>query len=148
MGRFLPTMGRWKEMATPVSTGKDTVRRAEMGRATPRLTCTATPLALVQEDPKEEVRVDAREFTFSPTTVRMSAGVPTRIALVNRGAVDHALVLRSAGDDRDLVHLHARAGATDSGTFRLDRPGRYAIACTIPGHQEAGMEGVIVVEAR
>ena len=30
--------------------------------------------------------------------------------------------------------------------FKAEKPGRYSYYCTVPGHREAGMEGLIIVE--
>ncbi len=43
------------------------------------------------------------------------------------------------------VRLHAQAGGIDAAVVRIDRRGRYAALCTIPGHREVGMVGELVV---
>ena len=38
------------------------------------------------------------------------------------------------------------ANATDAATFRVDKPGKYRVLCTVAGHTEAGMVGELVVQ--
>lgn len=104
-----------------------------------------TPSGLVHEPPRATISLRALDMKFEPRTVEIEAGVPTRIDLENVGAMEHSLVVKAPDGENDWIHLHAKAGASDAGTYRLDRPGRYPIACTIPGHTEAGMVGELVV---
>jgi plastocyanin len=86
------------------------------------------------------VEVEATEFAFEPNRVVTGAG-EVNIALVNRGTVLHDLTIPALG-----VHLAAGRGETTTiGLSGLIR-GEYPILCTVPGHAEAGMIGVLVVE--
>lgn len=102
-------------------------------------------------------RVEMREFAFAPGIVRLRRGVVT-LHVVNRGRIAHqfdAAVLRTSpvavrsgpayveAPGLDLLRLEARAEARL--TVHLPRPGRYPFACTIEGHREAGMTGVLEV---
>jgi len=44
------------------------------------------------------------------------------------------------------VDAAARPGQTQQVRFRIDTPGRYAFVCMEPGHAEAGMTGVLIVD--
>ena len=105
----------------------------------------ARPLAAVDDAPKATIRVKASEFKFAPTALAMRAGEPTRIALENDGAVEHTLIVAAPDGKGDWIHLHAMANSTDAGTFRIDKPGKYRVLCTVQGHTEAGMVGELVV---
>ncbi len=86
------------------------------------------------------VGVEATEFAFEPNRVVTDAG-EVNIALVNRGTMLHDLTIPALG-----VHLAAGRGETTTvGLSGLNR-GEYPILCTVPGHAEAGMVGVLVVE--
>ncbi len=104
------------------------------------------PLAAVDEAPKATILVKASDFKFAPTALAMRAGVPTRIELENDGAVEHALIVAAPDGKGDWIHLHAMVNSTDAGTFRIDKPGRYPVLCTVQGHTEAGMTGELVVQ--
>ncbi len=102
-------------------------------------------LAAVDDAPKATLRVKSSEFEFEPMSLSMKAGEATRIELENDGAIEHALIVAAPDGKGDWIHLHAMANATDSGTFRIDQPGKYRMLCTVPGHTEAGMVGELVV---
>ena len=104
------------------------------------------PLAAVDDAPKATLHVIAGEFKFEPKTLAMRAGEPTRIELENEGAIEHALIVAAPDGKGDWIHLHAMVNATDAATFRIDKPGRYRVLCTVPGHTEAGMVGELVVQ--
>lgn len=103
------------------------------------------PVGAVDTPAQTVLRVKALDMKFDPAVLEVQAGVPTRIELDNIGATAHSLIIRTPDDQHDWVHLHAGIGSSDSGTYRLDTPGRYPILCTIPGHIEAGMLGELVV---
>jgi plastocyanin len=95
-------------------------------------TTTAAPVASM------EVTVSATEFSFDPDTIEVTAGEPVTITLINRGVVEHDITI----DDLGIV-IHANAGETVSETFTVPA-GEYHIHCSIPGHHEAGMMGMLV----
>jgi len=106
------------------------------------------PAGVVDAPPVETVRIEAVDpFRFAPTKLEVRAGVPTRIELVNKGAAEHSLVVKTPDGTRDWVHLHVAPGATDGSTYRLDQAGTYRVLCTIPGHTEGGMVGQLIVLA-
>jgi uncharacterized cupredoxin-like copper-binding protein len=104
------------------------------------------PVGLVDASPETTVRIRASGVRFDPTTLELRAGVPTRIELQNDGVLEHALVVKAPNSTDDWIHLHAKAGDSDTGVYRLTEPGRYPFSCTIPGHTEAGMVGELVVK--
>ncbi len=61
--------------------------------------------------------------------------------VVNRDGYAHAF-------DMDEFDTHAPlpAGTTFDAAFTPGEPGRYRFYCGSPGHEAAGMEGVLVVE--
>jgi uncharacterized cupredoxin-like copper-binding protein len=104
------------------------------------------------------VRVQMQEFTFQPATIRLTAGRPVRLVLMNQGQIAHqfettylhALPVRVVGDalsadapGLDVVRLNP--GGTGRVEFLPRRRGRFVFACTIEGHKEAGMLGSLEV---
>lgn len=89
----------------------------------------------------EEVRVTGAEFLFEPEEVRVRTGEPVNLAFRNRGMMFHTLTIGELD-----VDLHAAPGEGVSGSLGEVEPGRYRFVCTVPGHAEAGMRGVLVVE--
>jgi uncharacterized cupredoxin-like copper-binding protein len=102
--------------------------------------------------------VEMVEFAFRPRTIVLRAGVPVRIVLRNRGQIAHQLeadYLRGVGVEIAGEGLYVDAPGlgvvrlNPGGAARLDflprRRGRFSFACTIEGHREAGMTGVLEV---
>ena len=104
------------------------------------------------------IRVDMNEFAFRPSVIRLTAGVPTAIEFTNRGQIAHqfdAPILRRAFvtviDDSmqveatglEFVRVQPRGRARLR--FLIRTRGRFPFACTIEGHAEAGMVGVLDV---
>ncbi|MGH2453675.1 MAG: cupredoxin domain-containing protein [bacterium] len=104
------------------------------------------------------VRVEMTEFAFRPATLRLPRAWPVKVVLVNRGQLAHqfetaalralavtvwneTLHVESAG----VHHVRLQPGATATLQFHPLTAGRFALACTIEGHREAGMKGVVEV---
>jgi len=118
-----------------------------------------TPQAQVVVPSMKEVRIEVDDtMRFSPATWEARAGEPIRIILVNKGKVDHELVI---GSEKEIMahakemanpntkgHHHtnevsAKLGQQTELVWTFKDPGKYAMACFEPGHYEAGMKGVI-----
>jgi uncharacterized cupredoxin-like copper-binding protein len=112
----------------------------------------------------KEFRIEVDDMMrFSPAIWEAQAGEPIRIILVNKGKVDHELVI---GTEKEIVahakemaspgakgHHHtneisAKPGQQVELVWTFKKPGQYAMACFEPGHYEAGMKGVINVVAK
>jgi plastocyanin len=88
-----------------------------------------------------EVRVVSTEFRFVPPTVRVITGRSVTLVLDNSQAeTEHGIDLPAFG-----FHLMAREGQVTRKTFIFDEPGEYEFMCDLPGHQEAGMKGKLIV---
>ena len=84
------------------------------------------------------IDVVATEMSYDPSSIVVDAGeVPVRI--VNEGTVVHDLRIEGLP-----FLLEAQPGATETSVVDLE-PGTYEFYCSIPGHREAGMEGVLEV---
>ena len=109
----------------------------------------------------KEVRIEVDDtMRFSPATWEAQADETIRIILVNKGKVDHELVI---GSEKEIIahakemaspgakgHHHtnevsAKPGQQAELVWTFKKPGQYAMACFEPGHYEAGMKGVINV---
>jgi uncharacterized cupredoxin-like copper-binding protein len=101
-------------------------------------------------------------LAFEPTEFAVPAGEEVTLRLTAGEAVGHDFVVEgaeaqgAAGDQSDeggavaagdLAVAHADPGQTVTGTFTIDRPGTYEVYCSIPGHREAGMAGILTVAA-
>jgi Cu+-exporting ATPase len=95
------------------------------------------------EATSQNVDVVARDLSFSPAAVRITAGRTTVVSFRNDGSMFHDWEVEGVAN----VDAGARPGQTQRIRFTIDAPGSYPIRCTVPGHAEAGMVGTLVVEA-
>jgi len=86
-----------------------------------------------------ELQVTATEWGFTPNRLEVAAGSPFTLTFTNKGSIQHDLAVTGTS-----VKLVADPGKTAEGTFTIDKPGEYAVICSIPGHAEAGMKGILV----
>lgn len=104
--------------------------------------------------------VQADEYSFSPSHTEIIAGEKITITLDNIGEVEHDLEIKELKADmmeQDSshnhqknsggIHVHSMAGEKQEISFIPVTPGKYSYICTIPGHAEAGMTGIIEVSS-
>jgi len=84
------------------------------------------------------LELTATEFHFDPADLAVPADTAVTIVLANEGAVEHDLVIEETGE----MVVHVGPGETGEGQVTLPT-GTYTFYCSIPGHREAGMEGVL-----
>ena len=89
-----------------------------------------------------EIELEASEFTYDSTSIEIEAGQPVTIVLHNEGFLEHDITIEGF---EDLGGAHAQPGEEAAFTLAIDQPGEYRYYCTIPGHLEAGMEGLLTV---
>lgn len=99
-----------------------------------------TAAGAVQKPGPPDVVIHAIDIGFTEKRVTTPAGL-IKIAEVNDGRIPHTLVLEGVPDLKLAVASH---GQRDDATVGL-KPGTYTYYCDVPGHRQAGMEGVLVV---
>ncbi len=87
------------------------------------------------------IRIDAIDLRFEPAKITIPAYTPVMIEVTNRGNVYHGLVIPGPGPRT----ANAGPGEIVALTFEA-APGSYPFFCTIQSHNQAGMEGMLVVE--
>ena len=102
----------------------------------------ATPAAgdAVEGEGEETVVIEAVDIDWNPNEVTIPANTNVTIEVPNNGFAYHTFVL----PDYD-IKLEMNGGETQSVTVNLP-PGEYTFICDVPGHEEAGMVGVLIVE--
>ena len=111
--------------------------------------------------------VVAREMAYVPIEVKGVVGRPVTIQLKNEGLLEHdfnVLGIRASGvkavdagvssahgsahgSAPEAVHVAAGPGKTSTLTFTPLVAGEFPVACSVPGHREAGMVGTLTVTA-
>ena len=92
--------------------------------------------------------VSMDEFSFDPKDLSVSSG--DTLEVKNDGAVAHNLTIEQGSDPNEKSGKLAgtstfQGGESEDLTVDLD-PGKYAMACTVSGHRDAGMVGTITVK--
>lgn len=95
-----------------------------------------------QAEETETVKVVAKEFEFQPATIEMEKGETVRLKLVNQGQLSHNLHMRGIETNTGTI----QAGNTDTIRVTASENGTLEFYCDVPGHEQAGMTGKILVE--
>lgn len=90
--------------------------------------------------PTLKVNLVANDIEWNITTINAKVNQPIEITVTNAGALDHDLVIEELG-----VDILLSPGDTEMVTVTVDHAGAIRYICSIPGHEEAGMVGEIVV---
>lgn len=90
------------------------------------------------------VGVAEREWRLSAYVAVVERGVVT-FNVHNYGEDPHDLRVRGPKRFRSKVMPEVAAGENGTLTVRLRRAGRYALVCTLPGHEARGMRATIRV---
>ena len=94
-------------------------------------------LAWSQASAATSVNVSMTEFKFGLSKSSVAKGAVT-FKLVNKGSVTHDLTI--AGKKRKEI------APGRSGSLKVTlKPGSYRYICTLPGHAQSGMKGVLKV---
>ncbi len=86
------------------------------------------------------ITVEASEYTFSPKLIHVKVGQQVTLVLHNKGKQKHEFEVSNTD-----IEIHAEPGLIASATVSFSKPGTYRVVCDLPGHEEAGMVGEIVV---
>jgi uncharacterized cupredoxin-like copper-binding protein len=88
---------------------------------------------------EQEVTITGHDIYFDPAEVHIKAG-KVKFILPNEGAAQHDFSIDELGIQVDMP-----AGTTQE--VEADIPsGTYEFYCNVPGHEDAGMVGTLVVE--
>jgi uncharacterized cupredoxin-like copper-binding protein len=87
-----------------------------------------------------EVTLVAEDIAWNQTLIEAKVGDTIQLTLRNDGALDHDFVLEELGIDVPLA-----PGEQQTITFVVTEAGTLDYICSVPGHQDAGMEGQIIV---
>lgn len=82
------------------------------------------------------------EFAFAPAALTIPVDEEAVIVFKNIGTVDHNLESESLGIATGTI----RIGGERTVRFTPRSTGEFELVCSIPGHPEAGMIGVIIVQ--
>ena len=93
--------------------------------------------------------VEMFDYGFDPKSLTVDRGVAIRVT--NGGEIAHNLKVERGPDAKEETEELAGTDTFlpgDGETLAVDLPpGRYVMACTVPGHRELGMTGTLRVRS-
>lgn len=127
------------------------------GSGTGEATATPAPARTLDgEAPVVTLKLDMRDIAYSAEELRAPAGSVFAIEFRNRGVIEHDFTIdtfagqasEEAGGDPAQYDVHVLLDRGEEATLLLKAPtpGSIVFWCTIPGHREVGMEGVLIIE--
>jgi len=98
-------------------------------------------LASAGGEASRTLTVTAREFAFQPETLEVSEGEVVRLRFRNAGDLAHSFQIEELGVRTPTL----QSGGERVLRLRPEEPGTYRFRCTVPGHEQAGMTGTLMV---
>ncbi len=89
-----------------------------------------------------EIKVSAKEFAYTPSTITVNKGEKVRITLTNDGAASHNLSIQGLGISTKTIV----PGESDSIEFTPSTAGSFTFFCTIDSHKDLGLTGTLEVK--
>jgi uncharacterized cupredoxin-like copper-binding protein len=97
--------------------------------------------SLARSTDLETITLTTENFKFGPPELRVKAGETVTLNLANSDLLPHSFDV-----DEFAVHVSMPGHDQVQAVFTPTKPGDYPFYCGIPGHQEAGMVGTLIVE--
>jgi uncharacterized cupredoxin-like copper-binding protein len=96
--------------------------------------------------PAQQLTVKSMDtMKFDPATLTAKAGQPIQVMLDNSGSqLAHDFNITDGVPQPIAISAQPRQKAT--ATFTIDKPGTYTYLCNQPGHEQAGMKGVLTIQ--
>ncbi|MEX0951311.1 MAG: cupredoxin domain-containing protein [Gammaproteobacteria bacterium] len=91
---------------------------------------------------EKSIELIAEEFAFLPAEIEIEAGQILTITLKNHGALAHNITFTNMDIETETI----QGGSETTTQVRFDQSGRYEYICSVPGHANAGMRGVVIVK--
>lgn len=116
----------------------------------------ASPVGTMSASPEEatptasgcEVTIDLEDIKFVPNDITIPANTPVKFILHNAGALPHDFSVTDHNNPnvKDLgINVSLDPGETKDVTINAPA-GDYYFYCNVPGHEEAGMHGMLHVK--
>lgn len=104
------------------------------------------------------LRINTKLFQYRPSNISLNKNETVSLTLENSDGIEHDLEIKDFSiitsnkishdhheGKNNLFHLHAKANSSSELTFTPTKSGEFEFYCTIPGHKESGMFGLITV---
>jgi len=88
-----------------------------------------------------ELTVEGFEYGFDPGEITLSRGDTVRVVFRNTGTIEHDFTI----PDLDVATPVVNPGEEATVEFMVRERGTFRYLCTVPGHNELGMNGTLRV---
>ena len=99
-----------------------------------------TVLLTACSSPVKKVTLLAEDIMWNPVTIEAKVNQPIEITVRNDGALDHVFAVEELE-----INILLSPGDVEVVDLTVDHAGTILYICTIPGHEEAGMIGQIII---
>jgi uncharacterized cupredoxin-like copper-binding protein len=96
----------------------------------------------------DEITIESYDIYFEPTEVTIPADTDVKIILPNHGVTLHNFSITEHKNENlpfDPIDVDIDPGATEETTINAPA-GEYYFFCNVPGHEAAGMHGIITAK--
>jgi uncharacterized cupredoxin-like copper-binding protein len=132
-----------------IANAQETPAPSASPQASPAASPAATPVA-VGPPPQTAVTLELFEFGFNPNEFTIPANTDVPVTLQNTGVVLHTFTVTDHNQFPNVpdlgVDTQVQTGEPGMATVNAPVGGDYYFYCRIPGHEEAGMHGVMHVQ--
>jgi len=87
------------------------------------------------------LEVHGKEFQFLPNQLKARRGDKVTIRFTNDGVLAHNFVIEALGVKSETIQPQHTVDVS----FTPEKAGAFKIRCLVPGHMEAGMQGILTV---
>jgi uncharacterized cupredoxin-like copper-binding protein len=91
--------------------------------------------------PPQKIAIHGLDIKFDVNTLTVQAGRVVELTYENKGMIDHAFEIGGLVDE-----VRIRPGQKHIFKFTVNNPGSYQYVCAMPGHEMAGMVGMLIAE--
>lgn len=121
---------------------QDTIVDSSFDLRIPQPEKTPTPTGTPGTPTEGAITVRGKEYTFDPHRIVVKKGQETTITFENIGTIAHNFVIGALGVRTPTI----QPGESASVTFTPENADVYGFWCAVPGHQDEGMQGRLVIE--
>jgi uncharacterized cupredoxin-like copper-binding protein len=93
----------------------------------------------------QTIQISEKEYSITPSTVNLSQTGTYEFAVKNDGQITHAFNVEEGEGGEEVESGDIEPGEMKTVRFTFSGNGSFEMYCPIPGHEDKGMKGTIVV---
>jgi uncharacterized cupredoxin-like copper-binding protein len=93
----------------------------------------------------QTIQISEKEYSLTPSTVDLSKAGTYEFEVTNDGQITHAFKVEEGEGGAEAESGEIEPGQTKTVRFAFSGDGSFEMYCPVPGHEEMGMKGTIVV---